>query len=243
MKVLINPTYSFLEDFLKEIPSRFEKEGTVIYEGRNLIKVIEHQGVLLNVKRYCIPIFINRIAYTFFRKPKGERAFLYPSYLKERGIETPTPIAYIELSSFGLISYSYFISIHDAEKSTLYWIEEASAEEYIPIAQSLAEFTADLHEKGIYHLDYSPGNILYEKDEKGRFQFSLVDINRMQFGPVSVEKGCKNFARLWGNTHFFTLLAKAYAKARGADVEMCVDTVLKARDKFWKRRDCENLHS
>lgn len=57
MKVLINPTYSFLEDFLKEIPSRFEKEGTVIYEGRNLIKVIEHQGVLLNVKRYCIPIF------------------------------------------------------------------------------------------------------------------------------------------------------------------------------------------
>ena len=31
MKVLINPTYSFLEDFLKEIPSRFEKERTVIY--------------------------------------------------------------------------------------------------------------------------------------------------------------------------------------------------------------------
>lgn len=46
---------------------------------------------------------------------------------------------------------------------------------------AFAEFTARLHEAGILHLDYSPGNILYDKIGE-EYHFSLVDINRMHFG-------------------------------------------------------------
>ena len=79
---------------------------------------------------------------------------------------------------------------------------------------AFAEFTARLHEAGILHLDYSPGNILYDKIGE-EYHFSLVDINRMHFGEVDIKKGCANFARLWGQTPFFILLGKEYAVREG----------------------------
>jgi len=55
----------------------------------------------------------------------------------------------------------------------------------------------------------------------------------MSFGEVSMQKGCANFARLWGETGFFELLATEYAKARGLDAKECIRLVLDARKKFW----------
>ena len=62
MRLEINPEYNYLENFVLSLPNRFEKDG------RNKIKVFEESGLSLNVKSYKIPIFFNRIAYTFFRK-------------------------------------------------------------------------------------------------------------------------------------------------------------------------------
>ena len=43
----------------------------------------------------------------------------------------------------------------------------------------------------------------------------------MHFGEVDIKKGCANFARLWGQTPFFILLGKEYARSRGMDEEEC----------------------
>jgi glycosyltransferase involved in cell wall biosynthesis len=103
------------------------------------------------------------------------------------------------------------------------------------IVDALARFTARLHEAGVYHKDYSPGNILFdETPDSGEVKFCIVDINRMRFAPVSVRKGCANFARLWGQKDMFCLLASAYAKARNADGEDCIRWILHYRDKFWR---------
>lgn len=53
-------------------------------------------GLEINVKRYRVPIFINRIAYTFFRKSKACRAYNNAFEVIKRGFETPESIAYIE---------------------------------------------------------------------------------------------------------------------------------------------------
>lgn len=66
------------------------------------------------------------------------------------------------------------------------------------------------------HRDYSPGNILFDKID-GEYHFMLVDINRMSFGKISIDMGCANFARLWGQKAFFELLAREYARARNTD--------------------------
>lgn len=65
MKEIINPAYGRFEDFVRRVPRIFSEEGKTIYKARNEIKVFEVDGVELNVKRYRIPLLINRVIYRF----------------------------------------------------------------------------------------------------------------------------------------------------------------------------------
>lgn len=234
MKIILNPSYEYLREYLADIDSHFENEGEEIHHGRNSIRICRTGGMELNVKRYAVPRWPNRLIYSFFRSPKGLRAFRYPAVMREKGIETPEPVAYIEERCGGLIGKSYFVSRQCPYSRRFYEFGDKPVEECADIVKAFARFTASVHEAGIMHLDYSPGNILFDKvDEEWRF--SLVDTNRMYFGTVSVEKGCANMARLWGQPDFFRLLADEYAKARNADPAMCRQWLMKARERFWKR--------
>lgn len=234
MKYLIHPDYEYLRPFIESLPDIFEKEGKVIYTGRNLIKVMQMGDLAINVKRYRKPSFFNRFVYSFIRLPKGLRAFNYPQKLLYLGFETPQPIAYIEERTCGLIGFSYFVSIQSDYTQNFYQFGDMSIDECHEVITEFAHYTARLHEAGIYHRDYSPGNILFDKKD-GKYHFSLVDINRMSFGAVGLRKGCANFARLWGQTPLFILLADEYAAARNFDKNICRRLILKYRTRFWKR--------
>jgi len=233
-RIQINPDYKELEPFVHTICDRFGREGETIYKARNEIKVFEYNGLLLNVKRFRIPHLINRISYSFIRKPKAERSFTYAGRLRQAGVGTPDPVAFILEYKGGLLHYSYFISLQMVAYSTMYHIGKTPYEANEKILAAFARFTAEVHEKGIFHKDYSPGNILFKEDE-GNIDFRLIDINRMEFGAVTVRKGCSNFARLWGKEAVFRCIAREYAIARKADVEQCTRWALSFRKKFWKR--------
>ena len=65
MKIKINPKYEEMRSFIERIPDVFEKEGRVIYTGRNLIKVMEvPDGTVINVKRYHVPKGPNSLNYS-----------------------------------------------------------------------------------------------------------------------------------------------------------------------------------
>ncbi|MDR0995627.1 MAG: lipopolysaccharide kinase InaA family protein [Tannerella sp.] len=234
MKVRINQAYTHLRPLIERIPQSFETEGETIYKGRNLIKVMDMDGIRVNVKRYKIPSLFNRVVYSFFRKPKGKRAFEYPQILLRKGFETPEPVAYLEERRGGLIAYSYFLSLQSPYRRNFYEFAEAGPEAFGEVAEAFARHTAGLHRAGILHKDYSPGNILFDLVD-GQYHFTLVDINRMRFGKVSLKEGCANFARLWGPVAFFEQIAKTYAHCRQADEDYCVRQVLAYRKKFWTR--------
>lgn len=129
MKIKINPKYEEMRSFLERIPDVFEKEGRVIYTGRNLIKVMEApDGTLINVKRYHVPKGPNSLVYSWgIRKPKGERAFEYPMILEKKGIGTPAPIALIEeRNAIGLLGYTYLITLQCDNLHTLYEVGDAT---------------------------------------------------------------------------------------------------------------------
>ena len=173
---------------------------------RNHIRVISPDGHLqLNVKRYAIPHWPNRLIYSCFRRPKGLRAFIYPEHLIAAGIDTPAPVAYIEERTAGIIGYTYFVSLHSELPGRLYELGNARMDrpEHISLARDLARFAARIHEARLTHLDFSPGNVLYETLPDGSHRFALVDINRMRFGEVDIKRGCANFARLWGQPQLF----------------------------------------
>lgn len=218
MKIEINPQYEYLRPFLEQVPQFYEHQGRSIHKGRNEVKVFEYNGLSINIKRFAIPLLINKVAYTFFRPPKAWRAYHYAQEVIQRGFGTPTPIAYIICKRAGVISYSYFVSLQLSGQSEIrpYWDTPFTDEEK-PFLTAFAHYTARLHEAEIIHLDYSPGNILFSKNAQDEYQFFLVDINRMQFVHVNKKMASRNFLRLFGIPEKILFFARQYALARGWD--------------------------
>jgi serine/threonine protein kinase len=234
MKIVVNQKYIVLSEYVHSIPERFEQEGSVIYKARNEIRVFDVNDQRINVKRFKIPLLLNRFVYTFFRKPKAQRSFEYANRLNEMGIGTPQPVAYILIKKRGLLHYSYFISYQADYNRNMYEFGTGGTNGREHILKAFAGFTVAIHEKGVLHKDYSPGNILF-REENGVTDFCIVDLNRMQFGEVPVLKGCANLVRLWGQQPFFELVVREYATLRHADPEQCLQYAIQARRKFWRQ--------
>lgn len=237
MKIELNPRYEHLRPFIAQIPNVFDHEGREIYHLRNVIKVMTApDGMLLNVKRYHIPHGPNRLIYSWnLRKPKGQRAFEYPAVLISKGICTPEPVALIEQrGALGLLGHTYFVSQQVDWGHTLYEMGNAQKGQYEDMAKALGAFAAEMHDKELLHKDFTPGNVLWRKDERG-YHFCLVDINRMYFGPVSAKRGVLNLTRFWGPKAFIELLVAEYARQRGIEPEQAVAMALQARARFWRR--------
>ncbi|MEG0794980.1 MAG: lipopolysaccharide kinase InaA family protein [Odoribacter sp.] len=226
--IIIHPKYEYLRRFIEQLPDDFLQSGEYIHDGRNKIKKFVTQGLTVNVKRYRIPFFLNRLVYNRFRPTKAERAYEYALKLRGMNVNTPEPIAYIVRSCGGMLEYCYFISVQVAYPRRCYEFKDASLPAVSSVVTALAQYTAHLHHLGVYHKDYSPGNILFD-EINGQWEFCLVDINRMEFRKVNMVKGCRNFARLWGSEDMFRLLAQEYGLARHFDQNECVRLVLKYR--------------
>ena len=208
-KFILNEEFKKFEYFLCNIKQFFKENSNSIHKARNELKVLEHENQKLVVKYFKIPHFINKIVYTFFKKSKAQKSYEYALKIKDF---TPKPIGYIEFYKFGLLDESYFVS----EKFDYdFTIREPLLDINFPnkneIFKAFAQFTFDLHENGIYHLDYSPGNILIKK-ENDNFIFKIVDINRMKFLNMDLEKRAKNFSKLWAKDEDLEFIAKEYAK-------------------------------
>lgn len=237
IKILVNPKYEQMRGLVESIPDVFEKEGRVIYKGRNLIKVMEApDGTEINVKRFHAPKGLNRLIYSLgLRKPKGRRAYEYPYILEDKGIGTPTVIALIEQrNALGLLGYTYFVTLQCNYGRTLYEVGNAKPGTYEKLAKALAHFAADMHNRGVLHKDFTPGNVLWMQDGEG-YHFMIVDINRMKFGKIGIKEGLRTLCKLWGPKEFIRILASEYALVRNVDVDDSVDYVMKKRAKFWKR--------
>lgn len=236
-RLLINPDYNGIRDTIIGLADNFGSQGEIIYRGHNLIKVADAAGRRFNIKRYRVPHPLNRVIYTFFRSPKGRRAFEYPRRLEAAGIDTPTPVAYIEDRRNGLIAYSYLITLQSPLSRTFYEFGDKSMTDAtdVRIVRALTRFAARMHDAGILHRDFSPGNILFDLDRQGNPVFSIVDINRMKFGRITPKDGIRNFARLWGQPAMFDIIADEYALARGGDAAEMRSLLHAARRKFWTR--------
>lgn len=221
MKIILNPAYDHLRSFVENIPVTFDQGGTILQDKRNTIKVFDVGGIAINVKRYRVPIWINRIVYTFFRKTKASKAYFNALEVIRRGFLTPESIAYIETYKNGLLATSYYISLQCPYRREIRELYFGPLRGNETLLADFARYTAALHDAGIYHLDYSPGNILIG-EEAGKYIFSLVDINRMQFKKIDLDAGCHNLERLFDDPEIYTFIAQAYAKARGFRVEECI---------------------
>lgn len=230
-KIRLNPDFENLRQFVDAIPNRNEELGEIIYKARNTVFNNTETGIPLCIKSFKIPPIYNRIAYTFLRKGKARRSFENAERLIALGFMTPTPVAYLEVYKNGLLERSYYISLMIDAEHVRVWQERPNSQE---IALNLANLMYRLHCAHVWHRDFSPGNVLYDKDGN----YYLIDINRMQFGVKSMNRLLQNFTRLNESQEETIKLVKQYAQISGiSNPQKLIDKVIVAHSKFWR-----NLH-
>lgn len=206
------------------IRNYFEDSFDSIHKARNEIKVIDFRGESLVVKSFKIPNIINKVVYTFFRDSKAKKS--YENSIKIIDF-VPRPVGYIEFKKFGFIDDSYFLSENFKYDFTIREpLLQADFRDREGVFKAFARFTYDLHEKGILHLDYSPGNILIKEEDKS-YIFKIVDINRMEFRELSSDERLKNFSKLWAKDDDLKTIIKEYAKLINKDGQSCIESALK----------------
>ena len=239
-RIIINPTYQSLERFVYSIPSVFDKQGTLIYDERNQVRVFMVGEMKLVVKRFKRPLLHQRIDYTLFRPSKAKRAYLYGMKLVELGISTPTPIAYIETYHLGMFTQGYLVTEFCGDPDARVIREEP--EKHDDLIESVVRFIVDCHEKGFIHGDTNLSNFLYHKDASG-YHITTIDINRSHFLPNPSKEQC--LGSLFRLTHVRPALMKIvrrYAELRGWDTTSSVQFVLEKLDKFERRKKKLKLH-
>lgn len=211
---------------LDNLLAEFVKSDKIIYQKRNTIKIV---GDDLVVKSFKVPFLVRRIIYTILPS-KARRSYLYALRLKNY---TPKPIAYKENFRCGLLHDSYYISQLSQCKYVIKdVIKDRNFNDREYIFSQFGKFTAEIHEKGIYHKDYSMGNVLFDISGEDVI-FQLVDLNRISFKKsISLEKGCRGFERIDVEPKILEIMARSYAIARGFDEKRCIDLVKKYR---WRK--------
>jgi len=213
----IHDEFSQLTNFTCSLPETFEHIGWIVQDHRNVIKKVIVSDVTLIIKYFKGMYFFNRLAYSFIKKSKAERSYMYSRLLQEKGVITPPQVAWIDCYHFGLLTHSYFISVYSpyqTMKEVLEFYNRNDPSLKWPLYHHLAAFAFRLHQLGIYHNDFSLTNILVIPTLEG-YEFSLVDLNRIRLRKVGHRKGLHNFARFGLPSEDMNVLVEEYAKLSG----------------------------
>lgn len=235
MEFRLNSKCNMPQNEVLTLLQNFNTTGKIFIDGkRNKIKLFELEGRTLNVKAFKVPNLLNSIIYKYFRKSKARRSYEYANQLLDLGIGTPMPIGYFENNTGLGLKDSYYMSEHLVPDLTYReLVEVPNYPESESIQKQFTRFCYELHQKGIEFKDHSPGNTLIRKNEKGTYDFYLVDLNRMAFHEsMSFELRMKNLCRLTPQEKMVALMGKEYAKLSGESEEKIVATLWQLTEQF-----------
>ncbi|WP_248723653.1 lipopolysaccharide kinase InaA family protein [Seonamhaeicola sp. ML3] len=232
----INEQYLQQQSVIHEFVDNFDVDGIPFGDqDRNSLKLFQIGDDVINIKSFRVPNFFNRLAYNFFRKSKAQRSFEYANKLIALGVGTPQPIAYFEFKSFLFFNKSYYVSEQlDCDLTYRELTLDLNFPNHEAILRAFTRFTYNMHEKGIHFLDHSPGNTLI-KINNGSYEFSLVDLNRMEFKPLDFETRIKNFSRLTVHKSMIEIMSDEYAKCINEDYDKVYNLMLKYTKAFQER--------
>ncbi|MCH5179159.1 MAG: hypothetical protein J1F13_05695 [Prevotellaceae bacterium] len=249
-RVQINPLFDDnkeLHIFIENLPEDFEGGGEIIWNGRNKIKkfpiiITNADGSVYSivVKRFKRPGFIKAISYAI-RRSKAAKAFCNGMELLRSGVDTPIPIACVEVTCSTVCKDMYYICGETNMKPIVNALERSKWD--VGLATAFARFVAMLHTKGILHKDLNNTNVLYAQHADGSYSFSVIDINRMKFyseSKIVPLKIClRNLTLFTGCIDLFVYVLREYLNARGINdkgIERQGLRIKKAHDISYARR-------
>lgn len=209
-EVFVSTTFSYLTDFVKQIPQSFDSTGREIHHGRNEVRMMSIGGLLVTVKYFKRITLANRFIFATIRKSKARRAYEHSRLLIRKGITTPEPVAFVNCYRHGLLYKCFYVSLYTDYKPLkgLLALPITESEEAL---RAFARFTYQLHRTEILHDDYTVENVLYICSNN-EYDFSLIDNNRMRFRSYSYRRGLRNLERLKIPVEKMGIIAAEYAR-------------------------------
>lgn len=242
LQLTLRDTYESWRPWLTETLRTFEKNGVVLHDARNQIRMIEApDGTKIIIKRFRQPIGFKRILYSFFRLPKAERSYYNAIEMEQAELPTPRVIGYAR-NDGKLLGESFLITQQSPLTRDFYEFRYHDAAGYEDVIRAFAQLVADMHRKGFYHRDLSPGNILFDRQKDGSIAFDIIDVNRMRIShTISKKEACSNFCRLWGRMDFIEMLGHEYALARGWNEVEVTKMITRYWRHFWHIRTEQDI--
>jgi len=234
LKVVVSKPYN--ENQISDLISSYDRNGETFWKKRNTIKIFNIENEEWNIKSFKIPHLINKIVYKYFRKSKAQRSFEHAQELLKRSIKTPKPIAYVEYFNLLGLDKSYYASENLHYDFTFNELFDKSYPDRNNILDQFTEFTFKLHEKGIHHFDHSRGNTLIIEKENKRYDFYLIDLNRMVFEDMDYDKRIKNFDRLSLTPDMIAIISKKYAELMDKDKKLVYRQMTEVCEAFATNR-------
>lgn len=196
-----------------------DPKAELIYRSRNRVFLYEYKGMKLCIKAFRSPSFPNNYIYTTYRESKARRSMVNSLRLRELGFDVPTPVGYAEVRDGHRLLESYYVCLALDGHTMRDWRLRDDADELL---DEFAAYMLRLHRAGVFHRDFSPGNIIVTRDGKGQRHFNLIDVNRMRFDVHDKKELMRNFRAITLDPEELTVLARKYARAAGLDPEKLV---------------------
>lgn len=238
MKVVIRKEFQHLSKAIVGIITNFNSSGIYFSEPvRNAIKIFELDSKKVNVKSFKLPNLFNKIVYGYFRKSKAKRSFEFATILLQRNIGTPQPIAYFENSDIIGLKDSYYMSEQmDIDLLFRDLIINDNYPDKENILRQFVQFMFDLHEKNIEFIDNTSGNTLIKKVGENKYDFYLVDLNRMNFDrKMSLKKRMLNMSKLTNKPDIVKVMSDEYAKLSNKTYDEIYNLLAVGSENFQER--------
>ena len=234
--IVVNPSYKTTTKEIEQIINQYDSITDYVAKGdRNSIKkvVLQNQQTA-TIKSFKIPNIVNKFVYRFFRESKAQRSYDYAKKLIDLGFLTPYPIAYVEEKTATQFLKSYYLcEMVESDLTYREMVHDINWPNRTEILKQFTQFTYQLHEAGIEFLDHSPGNTLIKEVGENKYDFYLVDLNRMNFhDEMDFETRMKNFSRLTPHQEMVEIMAKEYAKLIQKPEKEVIDAMWNKTEEF-----------
>lgn len=209
-------------------------KGEIIHSKRNTLR--RHDGCIS--KQFATPSLWRGIIYGWLCPSKAKRSYEYAQRL---GDLTPAPIAYREVRYCGILRQSWYVC-QQSECPYAFndLIHNPSFPNRTQILHAIGQFTARLYQRGVFHQDYSGGNILFSADGS---KIQLIDLNRIRFSHrAPLERGLQLFERLNIDREALEIMGTAFAQSLDLDKDYVVHYIVTHRWKKHIKQGITNLY-
>lgn len=244
----IAPEFAGLAGDLETMEAQFAANVDILHTKRNVLKKMQLDVHTVVAKAFKRPALIQGFVYASWRKSKALRSFEHAARLERLGISTPPPIAAIEHKANHQLTDSYYITLHHPHdysmEAVLHAIEKLNSSDKandtivfkrnLATLQSFVRFTYTMHQAGVLHCDHNAGNTLIRENGNDD-QFTVIDINRMQFKSLTLRERLNNFVRLSDHPIVLNTIADSYAQCMEISPNVCFKQLMQLKRQHWRR--------